>query len=87
MTRWRCPTTASPGSLSGGTLTLFLDHLTVTVRGRHLKELHRMLLRHCAVYLQERHASEFTATDAEPYIDGIELGPPKLAELAKRAGL
>ena len=72
--------------LSGGTLTLFLEHLTVTVRGRHLGELHRELVLHRAAWLQERHASEFAVADAEPYIERIELGPPGLAGLAKLAG-
>lgn len=70
--------------LSGGMLALFLEHLTVTVRGRHLGELHRELVLHRAAWLQERHASEFVAADAETYIERIELGPPGLTGLANR---
>ena len=72
--------------LSGGTLALFLEHLTVTVHGRHLGELHRELVLHHVTWLQECHASEFAAADAEPYIERIELGPPSLAGIAKRVG-
>ena len=71
--------------LSGGTLTLFLEHLTVTVRGRHLGELHRELVLHRAAWLQERHQSEFTAGDTAPFIDQLELGPPSVTGLAKGA--
>lgn len=71
--------------LSGGTLALFLEHLTVTVHGRHLGALHRELVRHYVPWLQERHQSEFTAGDTEPYIDQLELGPPSLTGLAKGA--
>ena len=71
--------------LSGGTLPLFLEHLTVTVRGRHLGELHRELVLHRAAWLQERHQSEFTAGDTAPFIDQLELGPPSVTGLAKGA--
>lgn len=70
--------------LSGGLLKLFFEHGTVTIKGRHLRELHRMLLRHCAVYVQERHVSEFEARDTDPYIDRIEFGPADLTSLARR---
>ena len=65
--------------LSGGFLKLFFEHLTVTVRGRHLGALHH------ATYLQERHEPEFTADDAAPYIERIELGAAGLAGLTRRA--
>lgn len=70
--------------LSGGFLKLFFEHSTVTIKGRHLKELHRQLLRHCTIYVQERHVSEFEAREEEPYIERIEFGPADLATLARR---
>lgn len=70
--------------LSGGFLKLFFDHSTVTIKGRHLKELHRQTLRHCIIYVQERHLSEFDAEETEPYIDRIEFGPPDLPSLTRR---
>lgn len=70
--------------LSGGFLKLFFEHGTVTIKGRHLKELHRMVLRHCAAYIQERHVSEFEARDTDPYIDRIEFGPADLQSLSRR---
>ena len=70
--------------LSGGFLKLFFEHSTVTIKGRHLKELHRQLLRHCTMYVQERHVSEFNAAETEPYIDRIEFGPADLTSLGRR---
>ena len=70
--------------VSGGFLKLFFEHSTVTIRGRHLKELYPHLQRHCTAYVQERHVSEFEATDSEPYIERIEFGPADLTALTRR---
>jgi hypothetical protein len=64
-----------------GLLVLYFGQGTVTVKGRHLTELHEKLSLHQVVRIREQHVSALEQPESEPFIDRITLSASQIETL------